>query len=278
MAIHYGNADISKIYFGDSEVNSVWYGSTKVYEGTPAFDPVFSQNSPTSIATAIDNNTIPSTWNVEDYINVTLTNNTIARVMIMHNTASTSNYKFNDDNTTCPLILGVSHIIPPTHQMNTSATNAGGWNASAMRTYLNSSSFLDLFPTEWKNCFAMLKVKAMNGGSQGGTTLVESADKIFLFAEKEYYGGVEYSSSTEGDALNQLDLYRIHGVTTSYYSYLRKGTTPRGTDYAAYWERSPSASNPYFFCQVLSDGSTYTDNARNDRGVVVGFSLSLSHH
>ena len=61
----------------------------------------------------------------------------------------------------------------------------------------------------------MLKVKAMNGGAQSGVALVESADKVFLFAEKEYYGAVKYSSATEGSALNQLDYYANNNVSLS---------------------------------------------------------------
>lgn len=239
--------------------------------------PNFADNSPTLIATAFDSGNIPATWNVGDYIDITLTNGNTARVMLVHKTSATSNYKYNDDNTTCPFILSVMNFVGDNHAMNSSATNAGGWNGSEMRTYVNSSTFLDLFPSDWKSCFAMLKVKAMNGGNQAGTTLVESADKMFLFAEKEYYGAVQYSNATEGNALNQLDYYANLGVSLSNYSALRKGATPTTTSYSYYWERSARASSSSFFCYVYSNGSASSYDAFGTGGVVVGFSLSLSH-
>lgn len=244
----------------------------------PPILPNFADNSPTLIATAFDSGNIPATWNVGDYIDITLTNGNTARVMLVHKTSATSNYKYNDDNTTCPFILSVMNFVGNNHAMNSINTNAGGWNGSGMRTYVNSSTFLDLFPSEWKSCLAMLKVKAMNGGNQAGATLIESADKMFLFAEKEYYGAVQYSSATEGNALNQLDYYANLGVSLSNYSALRKGATPTTTSYSYYWERSAHASYTGGFCGVYGYGSANSSDANSTRGVVVGFSLSLSHN
>lgn len=244
----------------------------------PPILPNFADNSPTLIATAFDSGNIPATWNVGDYIDITLTNGNTARVMLVHKTSATSNYKYNDDDTTCPFILSVMNFVGDNHAMNSSNTNAGGWNGSGMRTYVNSSAFLDLFPSDWKSCLAMLKVKAMNGGNQSGTTLVESADKMFLFAEKEYYGAVSRSSATEGNALNQLDYYANLGVSLSNYSALRKGATPTTTSYSSYWERSTSATSTSIFCIVSGSGSANYNDATNSYGVVVGFSLSLTHN
>lgn len=243
----------------------------------PPILPNFADNSPTLIATAFDSGNIPATWNVGDYIDITLTNGNTARVMLVHKTSATSNYTYNDDNTTCPFILSVMNFVGDNHAMNSDGSNAGGWNGSEMRTYVNSSAFLDLFPSDWKSCLAMLKVKAMNGGNQSGTTLVESADKMFLFAEKEYYGAVQYSSATEGNALNQLDYYANLGVSLSNYSALRKGAIPTTTSYSYYWERSTRASSTYYFCVVSYGGNADYYSAGSTSGVVVGFSLSLSH-
>lgn len=242
----------------------------------PPILPNFADNSPVLIATAIDSGNIPATWNVGDYVDITLTNNEVARVMILHKTSATSNYKYNDDDTTCPLILGIDNLVGGTHNMNTSNTNAGGWNASGMRTYLNST-FLDLLPSDWKNCLAMLKVKAMSGGSQGGVALVESADKMFLFAEKEYYGAVQYSSATEGNALNQLDYYANNNVSLSNYSFLRKSAVIGSTSYTGYWQRSALYTSTYRFCEVSFRGDAVYGGADCPSWFAVGFSLSNSH-
>lgn len=242
-----------------------------------SYDPVFSNNAPQQLAAAFDSGNIPATWNVGDYIDITLTNGNTARVMLVHKTSATSNYKYNNDDTTCPFILSVMNFVGRNNKMNSSQTNVGGWNGSRMRTYVNSSAFLGLFPSDWKSCLAMLKVKAMNGGSHSGTTLVESADKMFLFAEKEYYGAVQYSSATEGNALNQLDYYANLGVSLFNYSALRKDATPTTTSYSYYWERSTCASDTSNFCLVYSGGNAVFDNANRTSGVIVGFSLSLTH-
>lgn len=81
----------------------------------PPILPNFADNSPTLIATAFDSGNIPATWNVGDYIDITLTNGNTARVMLVHKTSATSNYKYNDDNTTCPFILSVMNFVGDKH-------------------------------------------------------------------------------------------------------------------------------------------------------------------
>ena len=83
----------------------------------------------------------------------------------------------------------------------------------------------------------------------------------------------------ERDLLEKrYNYYANLGVSLSNYSALRKGATPTTTSYSYYWERSAGASSTYVFCSVDSYGNAVYNDANITNGVVVGFSLSLTHN
>lgn len=142
-----------------------------------------------------------------------------------------------------------------TQQMNTSNTNTGGWNGSAMRGRM--STYKSQLPAALRNVIKTVKKKSgTGGGSSSGTQ--QTNDDLFLLSEIEIFGTTTYSVAGEG---TQYEWYkagnsRIKKVNGSAYYW---------------WERSPYSGDAYIFCIVGSSGAAGSGYANDSNGVSFGF-------
>lgn len=142
-----------------------------------------------------------------------------------------------------------------TQQMNTSNTNTGGWNGSAMRGRM--STYKSQLPAALRNVIKTVKKKSgTGGGSSSGTQ--QTNDDLFLLSEIEIFGTTTYSVAGEG---TQYEWYkagnsRIKKVNGSADSW---------------WERSPYSGGTGDFCYVGSSGIANYSAANGSRGVSFGF-------
>jgi hypothetical protein len=139
--------------------------------------------------------------------------------------------------------------------MNSSNTNAGGWNSSYMRGTV-MPLMKGYMPTALKNVLKMVN-KLTSAGSQS-STISTTSDDLFLLSEIEIFGTTTYSFAGEG----------------SQYAYYQAGNTKikKVNGSACYWwERSPGSSNTTSFCCVGSNGSADTISASSSFGVAFGF-------
>lgn len=142
-----------------------------------------------------------------------------------------------------------------TQQMNTSNTNTGGWNGSAMRGRM--STYKSQLPAALRNVIKTVKKKSgTGGGSSSGTQ--QTNDDLFLLSEIEIFGTTTYSVAGEG---TQYEWYkagnsRIKKVNGSAYDW---------------WERSPHSGNTNLFCIVNSSGNANYGYANGSNGVSFGF-------
>ncbi len=142
-----------------------------------------------------------------------------------------------------------------TQQMNTSNTNTGGWNGSAMRGRM--STYKSQLPAALRNVIKTVKKKSgTGGGSSSGTQ--QTNDDLFLLSEIEIFGTTTYSVAGEG---TQYEWYKAGN---------RRIKKVNGSaDY--WWERSPRSGNTAGFCGVYGSGSAGSDDANYSRGVSFGF-------
>lgn len=142
-----------------------------------------------------------------------------------------------------------------TQQMNTSNTNTGGWNGSAMRGRM--STYKSQLPAALRNVIKTVKKKSgTGGGSSSGTQ--QTNDDLFLLSEIEIFGTTTYSVAGEG---TQYEWYkagnsRIKKVNGSAYYW---------------WERSPHSGYTDYFCIVGSSGTANNNSASDSYGVSFGF-------
>ena len=140
-------------------------------------------------------------------------------------------------------------------QMNTSNTNTGGWNGSAMRGRM--STYKSQLPVALRNVIKTVKKKSgTGGGSSSGTQ--QTNDDLFLLSEIEIFGTTTYSVAGEG---TQYEWYKAGN------SWIKK--VNGSADY--WWERSPYSGGTGSFCYVNSSGDANYNSAGISYGVSFGF-------
>lgn len=142
------------------------------------------------------------------------------------------------------------------HAMNKDYTNAGGWDKSEMRRYLQRK-VLPMLPDDLRK--ALVTVLKETSAGEGSKELVISDDSLFLLSEWERYGRQFYSAGQEG---SWYEWYKQEGV-----SYAKK--YPNG-DSGWGWERSPLGSGSTSFCLVYSAGDASLNSASGSIGVAFG--------
>ena len=142
-----------------------------------------------------------------------------------------------------------------TQQMNTSNTNTGGWNGSAMRGRM--STYKSQLPAALRNVIKTVKKKSgTGGGSSSGTQ--QTNDDLFLLSEIEIFGTTTYSVAGEG---TQYEWYKAGN------SRIKKVNGSASN----WWERSPGSGDTYTFCRVSSSGGANGNYASGSFGVFFGF-------
>ena len=139
--------------------------------------------------------------------------------------------------------------------MNSSKTNAAGWDGSEMRKE-TLPAILAKMPENIRN--GIRPVNKLTATSGSSSTIKTASDKLFTFSEMEVYGSTTYSRSGEG---KQYDYYKAGN------SKVKKV----GSTASRWWLRSPSAGYAYDFCRVDMDGSASHTNSDIPSGVCFGF-------
>lgn len=148
-------------------------------------------------------------------------------------------------------VVGVKNCLVYQEQMNGTDTNAGSWDSCVMRPWCNGG-FRSGIPEGLRGIFKQFKTPTINEGT--GSTMVYSNDYFAFWAEKEIFGTRTYSTTTEANALSQIEYYK----TSSYRIKYAKDTSTTSRNY---WLRSPRISNTAQFCFCTSSGGASATNA-----------------
>ena len=141
-------------------------------------------------------------------------------------------------------------------QINSSDTNTGGYNASAMKTYLDGVFALGLGSALGSSDYLYTISRAIS--RKGSTEWVRNT--VFLPTEVEVFGVATYGDDQNAWNTNiQYPIYR----DSSYYR-CKKYNGSR----AWWWEATPNASNSTYFCSVSTDGTSGYNSASNSGGGV----------
>ena len=172
--------------------------------------------------------------------------------------------------TACGFVVEFADIIKE-HNMNSTSTNAGGWPASEMRTYLNNDVYSAL-PTDLQSAIIDTKVVSGHGSSDRDNFI--STDKLYLLSTAEVWAqGTSNTiiNDTGRDNTRQLDYYFAQGVTTSNYSGAIKQLN--GSNYW-WWLRTAISGNGNDFDYVVNGGDWNISNASNTGGVSPAFRIA----
>lgn len=170
-------------------------------------------------------------------------------------------YQLSDNSRTSGLCVEFVDCIA-TSGMNSTQSNIGGWNASQMRAIYIATLF-DRIPAEWQKVIATVNVKAANNGV-GTISVVDSADKLFLAAEKEIFGARAKSVAAEAAALTQWKWYQDHNTNADRIKKLLGSAND-------WWLRSATSDTNTSFCLVNTSGAIDSYYAGYYRGVSPAF-------
>jgi hypothetical protein len=163
----------------------------------------------------------------------------------------------------------------PTHYMNSTDTNVGGWEGSAMRTWMVnvvSKAFTDAgVPVASVTKYTHNEAGNVNYGSSSstdGATATATTEQVYLASVVEMWGAslnnwaAYYFYGLEG---SQYEYYAQQGVTTSNYSLLASSKWN--------WLRSPAGGYDNGFRNVNSSGSIIDYVASSAGAVAPCFSI-----
>lgn len=209
----------------------------------------FADNEWSEIIAACQSGNVPASWVVGNYKNMTI-NGKAYRIDIIgknHDTYAAGG--------TAPLTFQMHDCYDETKQMNSSNTNSGGWQNSAMRT-THLPAILNMMPAEVKAAIRDVQKKSSAGNQS--SSIQTTNDKLFLLSEIEIFGSTTYSFAGEG---KQYDYYKAGNSKVKNLS---------GSAYA-WWERSPFSGGSTSFCFVDSSGVAVASTASSSTGVAFGF-------
>ncbi len=202
---------------------------------------------------------------------VTLTNNMTVPVQIVG---------FAHDDKTAGGKAGITFMFGDAiaeAPMNQTDTNAGGWEASQMRAYLNGDG-MALLPEDLKKVVAPVDKLTNNvGETQDVSAVTTTSDSLWLLSAAELCGSIDwYSDPSYNAVLNaegfEYQLFRDTAVDSSNANDILVKNYQNSP--SRWWERSPDPSFSDNFQGVGSGGNPiYHDSASSSYGVVPGFCL-----
>ena len=254
--------DAQKTYFvGNIDVDG---------EYIPKVNPVsFSSDSWDTIISAVKKGNI-SKYNVGDTKTIDMGTYGTHTLRIANTSTPSECSRTGFSQTACGFVLEFADIIIE-HTMNGTATNAGGWPATSIRTYVNNDIY-NALPSEIKN--AIIDTTVVSGhGSTSGETNFTSTDKLYLLSTAEVWAqGSSSTISTDSarDNTRQLDYYKNLGTSTSNYSGAIK---KNGTSADFWWLRVANSNDTSRFLRVNNYGYWNNSNASISSGVAPAFRL-----
>lgn len=189
--------------------------------------------------------------------------------------------------------------------VNGENTNAGGWESSEMRAWLNNK-LIEAFPVTWRTMLKQVKIKATAG--KQSSTIVTSKDYVYLASRNELHPYTDEPYASEGSHIYSwytTDRHRVKffGIPIrDDVKYFSGDTDPRditsnnvsegdiwlkttesnrgyilhdGEWHAAYywWARSPGVTSSTYFMFVHYYGYVATSGASATNGVCPCFSI-----
>ena len=253
--------DAQKTYFvGNIDVDG---------EYIPKVNPVsFSSDSWDTIISAVKKGNI-SKYNVGDTKTIDMGTYGTHTLRIANTSTPSECSRTGFSQTACGFVLEFADIIIE-HTMNGTATNAGGWPATTMRTFVNNDIY-NAIPDEIKN--AIIDTTVVSGHGKSDTENFTSTDKLYLLSTAEVWSqgsSNTISTDTARDNTRQLDYYKNLGTSTSNYSGAIK---KNGTSASRWWLRAAYSNTAFTFLFVSDSGGWSANNASIASGVAPAFRL-----
>lgn len=194
---------------------------------------------------------LSSVWNIGDTKSVTLTTNEVIELQI-----AGFNHDTYSDGVTAPVTLVMKDCLSSIEPMNSANSNAGGYPASAMKTYVETNIYNKL-PSDLKAIVSPVKKRCYTSYPDA-SSLSEANYNVWLLAEAEVFDSVSHTiGNGEGTK---------YPIFTNNTSRVKKVNTVT----RLWWLRSCTKSSGRSFVLVYDDGNVSYANATDYCGVAVG--------
>ena len=213
----------------------------------------------------------------EKIVNINLEGTSKDYKLRLANIESCSN-NWEGSKTACGVVIEFVTTIG-THNMNGTSTNAGGWEASGMRSYLNSgndSIYSKLNAVIGKdssnNDIIISTSPVISGAGYGNNTIgggisENAEDYLYLLSTREVGFNVGSDKKNAATDTNILSYYNNNNASRIKYDQLTDGTAK------AWWLRSAYSTEPSHFYYVSDVGNSSFRSAFNSYGVAPAFRI-----
>ena len=157
-------------------------------------------------------------------------------------------------------------------RMNTRDSNSGGWESSNMRTAIcgtslssYSGTIIAVIPAALRAVLkSVTKYTNNTGFSSDASAVTATTDYFFLLSQYEVFGSTGSANSNEASKQAQYSYYSAGNSKINHKHNLTSAN-------AAWWLRSPYASNSAIFMVVNTTGATGNGYAKSSYGFAPGF-------
>ena len=157
-------------------------------------------------------------------------------------------------------------------RMNTRDSNSGGWESSNMRTAIcgtslssYSGTIIAVIPAALRALLkSVTKYTNNTGFSSDASAVTATTDYFFLLSQYEVFGSTGSANSNEASKQAQYSYYSAGNSKINHKHNLTSAN-------AAWWLRSPYASNSAIFMVVNTTGATGNGYAKSSYGFAPGF-------
>lgn len=288
--------DVNSVTFDSNTVNAIYLNSTKIWEvaqpstlvAYATAQPGVTYTAVTDLSSYTDAQINEISKAISNCIDITSSTQT---VYLSDETSisvgATRSYTLSTQEPMTDRILGFNHdnltsltaygettatgkagmtwqmvnCLATRYLMDSSNTNAGGWNGSEMRTS-TLPTIKALLPSDLQAVIKLVDKKAANGGSANYSATITSSDNLFLLCENEVFGTV--TNAQDGANEGTQYKYWVGKSDNDRIKYYDNAGTPSAT---LWWERSSTYINTTMFCGVASTGIVNNNSADRTRGV-----------
>ena len=229
-------------------------------------DPILKNNTWEQINAASEAGIASSLWKVGDEIDITLsgTFNETVTLQIW----DFKHFDKSDGSGKAGIVFGMKNLMKDVQYMNSSYTNSGGWNDTAMKKTVMANIYNSM-PTDLQSYIKEVNTYANQGlGSSSSSTGLLSKDKVFLPGMTEMFGK-NYKPDQSETEKNQ----KKFPIFTNDNSRIKKLSNGSGDAYQ-WWLRSAIyGNNSDCFCDVTIYGTHDYTGASYGYGVCFCFNV-----
>ena len=161
------------------------------------------------------------------------------------------------------IILGRETCLPNTKQQQSTNTNAGGYKATLLASYLDNEYFSSL-SQEWRNAISEITFQASIGSQS--PNLQNETHKVWVPMEYNVFGATTYAAATEHTTAGNEQF--------AYFATAANRVKTVNNTASVWWLSSPYVSNATHFCIVGTSGAAGNGDASASYGVLPCFMIA----